>query len=909
MVEARAHEAPNPWHALPIAAIPTALATGREGLTTSESQRRLERQGPNALPRAQPPSGWAILRRQFRSPLIAILAVAAVVSLAIGDLKDGLFIAAVLLINGVVGGLQEWQAERQSQALQQLLRMRATVIRGGVALDIDAEELVPGDLVSLESGQRVPADLRLIGSSQLELDESLLTGESLTVLKSADWSGAADTPLAERLNMLFAGSTVVRGRGQGFAVATGPRTEVGRLALAVLGAAGGRPPLLRRMERFSRVIAIAVLVAASGIGLLGALHHGYGPMEMFLFAVALAVSAIPEGLPVALTVALAVATRRMARRQVIVRQLPAVEGLGSCTLIACDKTGTLTCNELTVRRIVLPDGESFEVSGEGFHPAGQVLREGRSFSGEHPPLARLARTAALCNEADLRRAEEDRWIWRGDPTDIALLALAHKLGWSREHGLERHPQLHRIPFEPERQYAASFHPIEGEDHVLVKGAPERVLAMCKPVPGRPSPHALARQMAERGYRVLALAEGPAPLAPPAEGPHPAGFEPTWLNLLGFVGMIDPLRPGVRQAIATCHRAGITVWMVTGDHPVTALAIARDLGLAPAGPGAVVTGRQLDAASPETLRGMIRGSCVYARMAPEQKLRLVNAARAAGHCVAVTGDGVNDAPALRAANIGVAMGRGGTDVAREAAELVIADDNFATIVAGVEEGRIAYANVRKVIYLLVSTGAAEIVLITLAVALRLPLPLLPVQLLWLNLVTNGIQDLALAFEPGEGDALSQRPRPPSEPVFNGLMIQRTLLAAAVMGGVGFATYDTLLRSGAPLAEARNALLLLMVLFENVHLGNCRSETRSVLQLSPLRSPVLLAGTVTAFLLHVLMMHIPFGQLMLDTEPVAPALWLRLVGLSLTVLLVIEADKGVRRLAAAWRRRRQRVPEAG
>jgi magnesium-transporting ATPase (P-type) len=315
---------------------------------------------------------------------------------------------------------------------------------------------------------------------------------------------------------------------------------------------------------------------------------------------------------------------------------------------------------------------------------------------------------------------------------------------------------------------------------------------------------------------------------------------------------------------------------------------------------VVTGQQLEAASPEALQRLIRGTCVYARMAPEQKLRLVDAARAAGHFVAVTGDGVNDAPALRAANIGVAMGKGGTDVAREAAELVIADDNFATIVAGVEEGRIAYANVRKVIYLLVSTGAAEIVLITLAVALRLPLPLLPVQLLWLNLVTNGIQDVALAFEPGEGDALRQRPRPPREPIFNALMIQRTLLAAAVMGGVGFATYNHLLRSGAPLGTARNALLLLMVLFENVHIGNCRSETRSVFQLSPLRSPVLLLGTATAFLLHTLMLHIPFGHLVLDTEPVAPSLWLRLIGLSLTVLLVIEADKGLRRWTVAGRR---------
>ncbi|MEB3322612.1 MAG: HAD-IC family P-type ATPase [Synechococcaceae cyanobacterium] len=902
MEETPAAAAP-PWHALTPDAAASILAAGLEGLGEEEVRRRLERLGPNRLPRARPPGMARILLRQFRGPLIAVLAAAAAVSAAIGYLQDAGFILTVLLINALVGGAQECRAERHSQALQRLIHVRAVVRRDGEVREIDAEELVPGDLVWLESGNRVPADLRLLHTHNLEVDESLLTGESVSVLKQGPWLGDADTPLADRRNMAFAGSTVVRGRGHGLVVGTGATTVVGRLALDVLSPAGGRPPLLRRMDRFSRVIGSVVVVAAVAVALVGALRHGHSPHEMFLFAVALAVSAIPEGLPVSLTVALAVATRRMARRRVIVRRLPAVEGLGSCTLIASDKTGTLTCNELTARCLVLADGSRFTVSGEGFAPVGKVVPEAGTGAPQRKGLERLARAAVLCNEADLHPGERpDSWFWRGDPTDIALLCLARKLGTTREAELERHPRINEIPFEPEHRFAASFHAFgQGQVRVVVKGAPERLLPMCLPSHGDQVPADVAQGMARRGFRVLALAEGPAPASLDASmaPPQPAG-----LTLLGFVGMIDPLRSGAAEAIRRCREAGITVWMVTGDHPTTALAIARGLGLA-RHRHAVVTGADLERCPPEEVGELIARARVFARMAPHQKLQLVQAARAAGHVVAVTGDGVNDAPALRAADIGVAMGRGGTDVAREAAELVLADDDFASIVAGVEEGRIAYANVRKVITLLVSTGAAEIVLIGLAVAWGLPLPLLPVQLLWLNLVTNGIQDVALAFEPGEGDVLRRPPRPPREPIFNRLMIERTLLAATVMGGVGFATFLRLLDAGWDLPEARNVLLLLMVLFENVHLGNCRSETRSVFVLSPLRSPVVLCGTAVAVLLHVLMMHLPLGHALLGTGPVSPALWLRLIALSLSVLVAVEIDKARRGRSwpgPGWVRRR-------
>ena len=864
------------------------------GLTEVEAAQRLKKFGPNELPHAPRPTWWQIALRQFRSPLIYILAVAAAVSIAIGEPTDAGFIAAVLGLNALIGGYQEWRAEKSTQALQQLLRIRAAVMRDGEVSEIDAEKVVPGDTVWLESGNRVPADMRLVSAHGLEIDESLLTGESLAVSKDPTWTGDAATPVGDRRNMAFAGSIVVRGRAQGMVAATGSATHVGQLALDVIGAPGGQPPLLERLERFTHVVAAAVLVAASAVAVLGVVLHNHSVHDMFLFAVALAVSAIPEGLPVALTVALAIGTTRMARRGVIVRRLAAVEGLGSCTLIASDKTGTLTCNELTVREIRLASGERFDVSGEGFVPDGQITHDGKSVeSGNHSLLDSLVGVAVLCNEADLHR-RDGQWIWRGDAVDLALLAMAHKLGWSREASLSNHPQVNELPFEPERQFAATYHQSSRSTDVFVKGAPEKVLAMCDWEEDSGQDGAahrvaellqLAESMGEQGYRVLALAEGS---AVGDLDPGQAPPEPSHLTFLGFVGMIDPLRPGVRDAVTACREAGVEACMITGDHPVTALAIARELGLA-SEQHQVVTGSELTRMSPEEIDRAVKTARVFARVAPHQKLELVNAARRVGHFVAVTGDGVNDAPALRAANIGVAMGKSGTDVAREAAELVISDDNFATVVAGVEEGRVAYDNVRKVIYLLISTGAAEVVLVGLALFAGLPLPLLAVQLLWLNLVTNGIQDVALAFEPSEGDVLNRPARPTSERIFNRLMIERTIVAALAMGCVGFGAFWWMLRAGWTEAAARNALLLLMVVFENVHLGNCRSETKSALRLSPFRSPILLGGALIALLLHVGMMFTPLGREVLHVEPVSLSTFAGLWALALTVFVAMEIHK--------------------
>ncbi|MGD9692517.1 MAG: cation-translocating P-type ATPase [Phycisphaerales bacterium] len=882
------------WHALGAEDALAAMGSAREGLDEREAAERLSEWGRNAIPHRKSAGLWLIALRQLRSPIIWVLLGAAVVSVLIGHANDAWIIGLVVLVNTLIGTVQERQAERSARALQQLLRTRALVERGGVVHDVDAEEVVAGDVLLLEAGGRVAADARLIEAHGLEVDESLLTGESLAVTKDSRWVGDARTAVGDRKNMVFGATVLTHGRARAVVVATGTRTEIGRLAADVLTASAGKPPLLVRLERFTRVVGFSAVGAAAVVGAIG-VATGYGAGEMFLFAVALAVSAIPEGLPVAITVALAVASKRMASRGVVVRRLDGVEGLGSCTLIASDKTGTLTCNALTVREAWVVEGVVFEVRGEGFAPVGEIVERGDERAGDGR-LVGLAEIAALCNEGELAR-KGDGWAWRGDPTDVALLAFAGKAGVWRESLLERAAQVNEIPFEPERRYAATFHErAGGGTRVCVKGAPERVMGMCAgSEEERTAWRARAEEMAGRGLRVLAFAEGELDRALREED---TAQEPSGLRMAGMVGMIDPLRPGAAAAVLACAGAGIRVSMVTGDHPVTALAIARELGLAH-GMEEVTTGAEMEGMGEEELASRVKGTRVFARVAPEQKLTIVKAAQRAGEFVAVTGDGVNDAPALRAANIGVAMGKEGTDVARESADLVLSDDQFPTIVAGVEEGRIAYDNIRKVVYLLVSTGAAEVVMVGMSVACGLPLPLQPAQILWLNLVTNGVQDVALAFEPGEGDVMRRRARSPGERVFDRLMLENVAAAALLMGLMGFGAFWMLLRMGWSEGEARNGLLLLMVLFENVHLGHCRSETTSAWKRSALKSPLLLGAAVLALLLHVCAMHTGVGQRVLGVAPVSPGAWAAFGGLAFVLFWLIEAHKWM------WRRRAARA----
>jgi magnesium-transporting ATPase (P-type) len=870
----------------------------RHGLTSAEARERIARYGPNVLPSEPPPRLGAVALRQLRSPLIYVLIAAAAVALALGDVTDAAFIVLVLLVNSALGAWQEWHAEQQSRSLQRLLHVRATVLRDGVTMEIDAEQLVPGDVVALESGQRVPADLELLEVHGLEVDEALLTGESVPVSKSAASHPEPGQSPLERPDRAYAGSTVVRGRAEGEVVATGTRTAVGNVALVMSATEGGKPPLVTRMERFARLIAIVVLAGAVVIGLLGVILRGESVATMCVFGVALAVSAIPEGLPVALTVTLAIAARRMAGRGAIVRSLPAVEGLGSCTLIASDKTGTLTCNELTVRELHLADGRVFDVTGAGYAAEGEIRERGREAAGpDDAPLRLALEVAAACNEADLVR-QDHQWASRGDPTDVALLALAGKGGVNHEAlDLER-PAVASIPFEPERAYAATFHDRDGGTWVAVKGAPEQVLPMCaSSEETRRRVLATAGEMAARGLRVLALASGRESRSIRA-GEIPA--QPSALEFVALAGLIDPLRPNARDAVERCTGAGIRVVMVTGDHPSTALAIAGDLGIA-SRPEEVVTGPTLATRDVRGVEEAVSRARVFARVTPAQKLQFVEAAQRLGHFVAVTGDGVNDAPALRRGNIGVAMGRGGTDVAREASDLVLSDDNFATIVNGIEEGRIAYRNIRNVVYLLIAAGIAEVMTVAAAVAAGLPLPLLPVQLLWLNLVTNGIQDVGLAFERGHGDELAGPPRRPGEPLIDRLMIERGLLAGLWMSGLGVAWFASLLASGVPVEHARNELLLLMVLMQNVDAFNARSETRSVLRLPLSTNPVLAAGVACALALHVAAMYFPPLQSVLEVAPLSIGEWLVMPLAAFSLLALMELHK----VSWHWRTRGART----
>ncbi|NBC46840.1 MAG: HAD-IC family P-type ATPase [Gammaproteobacteria bacterium] len=903
------------WHALDAATAAERLDSPQAGLSADEAARRRERFGANRLPEERPPGLGRTFLRQFTNPLIYILLAAALASLFIGAIADAVFIGAVLLLNAIIGTVQESKAESSAQALKSMMSVRSRVLRDGREEEVDAEDLVPGDRVRLGAGDSVPADLRLLESEDLRADESLLTGESIPVEKDADASVDEEAGVGERRTMLHAGTEVPDGRALGLVCRTGQATEVGRIARSLTGAGDTEPPLVIRLRALTQRIALVVLGAVALL-VVAQLLRGAGLTEIFFFAVALAVSAIPAGLPVAITVALSLGRHRMAERNVIVRRLPAVEGLGTCTLIASDKTGTLTANELTITRIALPEAGRIRVeSGEDERQAllrpdqegsdveclgaeGPGGEGGDADTGELDEAAQesvrqLARTGLLCNEGALRETDDGEVEAVGDTVDVAFLVLGRRLGLSRRELLKQHPEQDRVPFKSKRRLAASFNQGDAGLQAHVKGAAEAVLPLCD------ATEAMQEQVDElsgRGFRVLALAAGTVEGDAAEAARRLEEGELGGLTLLGLVGLIDPLRPEVPEAVRRCHEAGVGVRMITGDHPATGLSIARELGIAGEGDQAVTGAEvqaQTDQAQEDDAAARLGRAPVYARVEPEQKTAIVGALQEQGQYVAVTGDGVNDAPALRRANIGVAMGRAGTDVARRAADLILTDDNFASIVNGIEQGRIAYANVRKVVWLLISTGAAEIVLFFLAFALDLPLPLDAVQLLWLNLVTNGIQDVALAFEKGEPGVLKQPPRPTDQPIFDRRMIEQTLVSGLYMGVVAFGVFYWLQHVwGWSEHDARNTLLLLMVLFENVHIFNCRSEERSAFGV-PLRANLLLIGTVAAAqAVHILAMYLPGLSDVLEVAPVSLMEWLALLGIAASLLLMMELFKALR-----------------
>ncbi len=884
LVERTAQQA---WHALTTEEVAELLSTNPHGLARAEVAHRQKLFGPNRLEEAQPINPLAILLHQFKSPLIYILIVAAGVTLLLGEYIDSAVIAFVLLLNALIGFIQEYRAEQSVRALQKLTAPQARVIRDGHEAIIHSQDLVPGDLVLLETGVRVPADLRLISATALQVDESLLTGESLPVLKQVA-PVPPETPLADRVNMVYSGTIITSGRGRGYVVATGAQTELGKIAGTIRQQVSPETPLQRRMRQFANIIGIVIGISCAVIFGLG-LVLGNPPVQMFKVAVGIAVAAIPEGLPIVLTIALALSVNRMAKRNALVRQLNAVETLGSTTVIGSDKTGTLTENRMTV--------QEYWAGGEVFRIEEVEQGNGLPEEDEHPFVLALL-TAVLTNEADVQETPEGYEI-HGDPTEAALLISALRAGLQHRALREQHPVVGEIPFEPERQYSASVRERGDEHWVFVKGAPERLIRMShywltaegeQPLDATAQQTVLqqAQAMAKRGLRVLGLAYRrlPEPLDPTSPVP-----EPSELVFIGLVGMMDPPRPGVKEAIHECQRAGIRVLMITGDHAETARAIGHELGIAPHD-APVITGAEMEQLDEGTLRQRVREVAIYARVSPEHKLRVVQALRANGETVAVTGDGVNDAPALKAADVGVAMGKSGTDVAREAADIVLADDNFVSIRNAVEEGRIAFDNVRNCTFFLLSTGAGSILLFFLTLLTGLPIPMLPAQLLWLNLVTNGLQDVALAFEPGDKSVLLRKPRPRNEGIISKLLWERTVIVGVLIAVATYWLFWYELGQGSTLTQAQTVALTTMVLFQNFHVGNSRSEYRSALFLSPLRNPFLLLAAISALTVHTLALYLPFTQFVLRVEPIGLESWVRMVVVALSVVVVVELHKWVR-----------------
>jgi Ca2+-transporting ATPase len=886
----------RPWYIFSPEQTISELDTRHDGLSEQEVALRLEQYGPNRLKSGKETSAWVILFHQLTSPLIYILLAAMVITLAIQHWADAIVIGAVIFINTIIGFIQEYRAENAIQALISLTEPKAHVRRDGLRKEINSAELVPGDIVLLEEGNVVPADLRLVESTRLRADESLLTGESVPSSKvSEPYPEDSVLALADQENMVFMGTAVASGRGFGVVVATGNQTEMGTIAEEILGTRRTETPLQLRMKRFGRWISFVILGAAAVVFVAGTVL-GEPLEEMFLTAVSLAVSAIPEGLPVVMSIALAVGVRRMAKRNAILRRLPAAETLGSTTVILSDKTGTLTQNRMTVQTVWTADGY-FTVGKEKIYREGKDEQEAEAVGMEEgTPLYLTMLSGVLANQASLRHQDGDL-VAEGDPTEAALLVSGSKVGLWRQMLIEDYPLLDEEPFDPDKRFSATVHSHDGEKIVFVKGAAERLVKMSDSLLGPDGRRSLdaeevlrqADSMARRGLRVLAMTMG--------RGEEKAEAirqdePPTGLTFLGLQGMMDPPREEAVHSVAAAHRAGIRVMMVTGDNPVTASAIAQQVGIA--GEAAEVrTGTQLEELSDEELEEVIGKVSVFARVSPSQKLRLVNTLRGLGEIVAVTGDGVNDAPALKSAHIGAAMGQAGTDVAKEASEMVLTDDNFATIYAAVEEGRTSFSNIRNATFFLISSGVGEVIAILVSLIMRLPLPLLPAQILWLNLVTNGVEDVALAFEPGEEEQFRKPPRPPKEGILSRTLVERGLIVGLVIavGTLGMFIWER--SEGATLDYARVAALTTLVAFQVFHVFNCRSEERSLFGKSPFSNMFLLVGTLASLAIHFGAMYFAPTQFLLRIEPLTLQTWGRIAMIALSVNMVVELDKLVRR----------------
>jgi Ca2+-transporting ATPase len=908
-----------PFHTLTVEEVLEHLESGPEGLSRAEAGARLERLGPNELTSRKPISPLMIFLRQFFNLLIVILIVAAVVSFLLGEHLDAGVILAIVLACAVLGFIQEYRAEQAAAALKKLAAPGATVLREGLEVEIPAREVVPGDILVLHTGDRVAADARLLFEVNLKTDEALLTGESTPATKGVEAVPAAATPVADRKCMVFGGTVVTYGRGRAVVAATAMDTEFGQIARMLAAVVEEPTPLEKRMHVIGRVLGAICLAVAAGAVLLG-VFRGHGWLEMLIWGLSLAVAAVPESLPAVVTGALAIGTTRMARRQAIVKRLPAVETMGATTVICTDKTGTLTKNEMTARRLFL-ERRDIEVTGSGYEPRGRFRLAGSPLNPkDEPVLEAAALIAVLCNDAALED-KDGVWTVRGDPTEGALLVLGRKFGWE-ETAAAQFPRVAELPFSSESKRMSTIHQ-EGQGFLLcAKGAPESLLGRCRrqltregeaelSEADRREISARAAGMAHEALRVLGLAYRRLKRVPDPAAEADPDQELVWV---GLVGLLDPPREEAKGAVAECREAGIRVIMVTGDHPDTAEAIAREVGLiSRTGPGrAVLTGLQVDDLSDPELQEALAEVRVFARVAPEHKLRLVHLLKDQGEVVAMTGDGVNDAPALKRADIGVAMGLTGTEVTKETAAMILADDNFATLVAAVEEGRAIFDNIKKYLVFLLSCNLAEIFVLTGAFFVGLPLPLIALQILWVNLTTDGLPALALGVDPKAPDIMQRPPRPPGEGIFspavNGLLAVISLYLSVVLIPL-FAYYYYWNPRGLAdpeqvLIEAQTMVFITLVLAEMVNAFNCRSDHLSLFKVGALKNRFLLVSVLISLALMVAVIEWDPLAALFHTTPLRWQDWLLALGLALSLLPVVELSKWLSR-----GRRRRRVPAGG
>jgi Ca2+-transporting ATPase len=877
-----------PWHCTPVPAVFRRLSTTSAGLTAEEAAARLKSYGTNELQALGGTTVWQTLGAQFKNVLILILLAATFLSGLLGHRLEAAVIAVIVLFAVLLGFIQEYRAERALEALRAWAAPRAHVVRDGVERTVPASEVVVGDVVALKAGDRVPADARITEAINLAIDEAALTGESQAVEKTADALTEAILAVGDRRNIAFSGTLVTHGRGQAVVVAAGMQTEFGQVSGMVQSVKPGRTPLQENLDRLGRSLSKAALVIVTVIVALG-LWRGQPLLDMLVFGIALAVAVVPEALPAVVTISLAIGVRRMVKRNALVRRLPVVETLGSTSVICSDKTGTLTKNEMTVRE-VFAGGRSLSVSGAGYEPAGEFSEKGVRVTPS-PAVLELLRGGLLASDARVVLAD-GRWQIHGDPTEGALVVAAAKAGLDRDTLNEDFPRIDEIPFSSERRQMTTLHAAGGAQVAYSKGAADAILRDCTSALDENGTRAVdhlapaavreaERQMASKGLRVLALARKEAPSLSDAERE---------MTFVGLVGIMDPPRPEARAAIHTCVAAGVTPVMITGDHPITASAVASELGLLTKGD--VISGRELAALSDRDLEERIRDISVFARVSPVDKLRIIAAWQKRGDVVAMTGDGVNDAPALKKADVGIAMGITGTDVSKEAASITLLDDNFASIVAAVEEGRIVFANIKKYLTYLLSSNVGELLLMAGAAVAGLPLPLTAVQLLYVNLATDGLPALALAVDPAEPDLLLRRPRNPRVGIFT-----RPLVIVLLTGGVwsalvNLSLFTFLLHTGRPLGEAVTMTFVSLVLIQFFKAYNYRSDRLSVMQ-RPFANRWLNMAIGWELMLLAAIVYVPALREPFKTFGLAMNDWLLIGGLAFTVVPVLEAVKWLER----------------